>query len=67
MTGWSLLILWPDYRKHTVCQNVRISYELIITIGALIEIEAGVMEILLAPQEIVTPDKPLIDMLPTSA
>ena len=50
-----------------MCQNVRISYELIITIGALIEIEAGVMEMLLAPQEIVTPDKPLIDMLPTSA
>ncbi len=42
-------------------------YELIITIGALMEIEAGVIEMLLAPHEIVTPDKPLIEILPTSA
>ena len=42
-------------------------YELIITMGALMEMEAGVMEMLLAPHEIVMPDKPLIEILPTSA
>jgi hypothetical protein len=33
----------------------------------VIEIEAGVIEMELAPQEIVTPDKPLIEICPTEA
>lgn len=41
-------------------QRVRSTQELIMTMGALIEMEAGVIEILLAPQEIVTPSSPLM-------
>jgi hypothetical protein len=38
-----------------------------MTMGALIEIEAGVISILLAPQEMVTPARPLIETEATEA
>src|SRR5579884_1431187 len=42
-------------------------YELISTMGALMEIEAGVISMGLAPQEIVTAESPLMVIFPTDA